>query len=103
MGIMEAPEQPQSAPFVSFDALQDILGQEDDSPTITPEEAAELPDDAVVCWCNNVTAGEIRAVLADGTAADLEGVQRCTRASGGCGKCLGMVTAVVDCALHGAR
>ncbi|GAA2236425.1 hypothetical protein GCM10010401_05580 [Rarobacter faecitabidus] len=86
--------------FASLGELSDILADSDEVRGITAEEAAELDDDAIVCWCNNVTAGEIRAVISDGTANSLESVQRCTRATGGCGKCLGTVRAVVSCALH---
>ncbi len=78
-------------------SLQNLLQDEDTAlPPVSQEEAAQLADDHIVCWCNNVTAGEIRDVLRTGQAHDLAEVQRCTRATGGCGKCLPTVTALVN-------
>lgn len=76
--------------------LRNLLAEEPELDEVSPQEAAAVTDETVVCWCNNVTAGEIRTPLHDGTACDLESVQRCTRATGGCGKCLPMVAAIVN-------
>ncbi len=56
----------------------------------TPVDAADLDDDALVCTCNQVTAGAVRTCLADGcrTVAD---VACATRATTGCGSCTGSV------------
>lgn len=75
-----------------------MLGLLADEPTPAPEaiDASAIADDYVACWCNNVTAGEIRELIRDGSASNLAEVQRQTRATGGCGKCLDKVTAIVD-------
>ncbi|RKT78412.1 assimilatory nitrite reductase (NAD(P)H) large subunit precursor [Terracoccus luteus] len=46
-----------------------------------------LPDDAVVCSCNNVTKGSICSAIADG-AGDLAALKGCTNAGTTCGGCL---------------
>ena len=46
----------------------------------TPAPAGDLPDDAAVCSCNNVTAGAIRCAVTDTGCTDLAGVKECTRA-----------------------
>ncbi|AZH78607.1 nitrite reductase (NAD(P)H) [Microbacterium sp. Y-01] len=55
----------------------------------------ELPADAVVCSCSNVTAGRIRdAVRTDG-CADAASVKACTKAGATCGSCLFTVKKIV--------
>ncbi|KAB1864732.1 nitrite reductase large subunit NirB [Microbacterium algeriense] len=55
----------------------------------------ELPADAVVCSCSNVTAGRIRdAVHSDG-CADAASVKACTKAGATCGSCLFTVKKIV--------
>ena len=66
-----------------------------------PHAAASLPDDAAVCSCNNVTAGDDplrghRRAAAPTSAA----VKACTRAGTSCGSCLPLVKKLVD---HRAR
>lgn len=53
-----------------------------------------LPDDAIVCSCENVTKGAICAAVADGamTPGDVKG---CTGAGSGCGGCVPLVTDLV--------
>jgi NAD(P)H-nitrite reductase large subunit len=60
-----------------------------------PADAADLADDAVVCTCNAVTAGAVRACAADGcrTVAD---VACATRATTGCGSCIGAVERLLE-------
>ncbi len=53
-----------------------------------------LPDAAVVCSCENVTAGTLRDAIADG-AADLTSLKACTRAGTGCGGCLPQATTIL--------
>ena len=62
-----------------------------------PVDAADLPDDAVVCTCNAVTAGAVRACAADGcrTVAD---VACATRATTGCGSCTRPVERLLEVA-----
>jgi nitrite reductase (NADH) large subunit len=57
------------------------------SPTGAELGAAALPDDAVICSCNNVTKGSICGAIADG-ACDLAAIKGCTNAGTTCGGCL---------------
>jgi len=58
-------------------------------------EPAELDDDALVCSCNQVTAGAIRdAIRARGLTTVVQ-VANATRASTGCGGCAGDVGALL--------
>ncbi len=56
-----------------------------------PVEVQDLPDDAVVCTCNSVTAGALRGCVADGCRTVAE-VACETRATTGCGSCTGAIT-----------
>ncbi len=55
----------------------------------------DLPDDAVVCRCNSVSCGEVRAACADGARTAGE-VAVATRATTGCGGCARDVDALVQ-------
>lgn len=55
----------------------------------TPD-AADLDDEAVVCTCNAVTAGSVRACAADGCRTVAE-IACSTRATTGCGSCTSTV------------
>ncbi|MGO1317752.1 MAG: (2Fe-2S)-binding protein [Cellulomonadaceae bacterium] len=69
-------------------------------PPLPVQEAESLPEDALVCHCTNVTAGELRHVIHVDGARSLEEVQRRTRAGGSCGKCIPLLTEIVDVELH---
>ncbi|WP_284988776.1 nitrite reductase large subunit NirB [Arthrobacter sp. efr-133-TYG-120] len=63
----------------------------------------ELPDDAILCSCNNVAAGSIRdAVNACGTCEgkepvhDVPGLKACTRAGTQCGSCVPMIKKLLE-------
>ncbi|MGO4582945.1 nitrite reductase large subunit NirB [Arthrobacter sp. 2RAF6] len=63
----------------------------------------ELPDDAILCSCNNVPAGSIRdAVNACGTCEgkdpvrDVPGLKACTRAGTQCGSCVPMIKKLLE-------
>ena len=60
-----------------------------------PAPAGDLPDEAAVCSCNNVTAGEIRCSVSEGGCTDLAGVKECTKAGTSCGSCLPLVKKLV--------
>ncbi|WP_028785706.1 nitrite reductase large subunit NirB [Terracoccus sp. 273MFTsu3.1] len=49
--------------------------------------ADSLPDDAVICSCNNVTKASICGAIAEG-ACDLAAIKGCTNAGTTCGGCL---------------
>ncbi|MCC2593879.1 nitrite reductase large subunit NirB [Tessaracoccus sp. OS52] len=87
-----------AAPYAT---LRPLLGAElpgDPGLFLLPEGAGaqgapsvELPDAAVVCSCNNVTAGTIRGAVTEHGCTDLAGVKACTRAGTSCGSCLPLV------------
>jgi nitrite reductase (NADH) large subunit len=58
---------------------------------MAPAGGGDLPDDASVCSCNNVSAGAIRCAVTDGGCTDLGGVKACTKAGTSCGSCLPLV------------
>ncbi|MFJ7258642.1 FAD-dependent oxidoreductase [Streptomyces globosus] len=70
---------------VPADRLEFLLGIEP-----APPGAGELPGDAVVCRCNNVTKHAITEACRAG-AADVEQVAAATRATTGCGGCTSTV------------
>ncbi len=55
----------------------------------------DLPDDAAVCSCNNVTAGRVRAAVTQDGCTDVAAVKACTRAGTTCGSCLPLVKKLV--------
>jgi len=57
------------------------------SPAAAELGSDTLPDDAVICSCNNVTKGAICSAIADG-ACDLASLKSCTTAGTTCGGCL---------------
>ncbi len=65
-----------------------------------PPDPRDLPDDTIVCRCEEVTAGQVRGALADG-AASLATVKRATRA--GMGRCAGRFCGAAVARLCGAR
>ncbi|WP_068433796.1 nitrite reductase large subunit NirB [Piscicoccus intestinalis] len=83
----------------AYASLRPMLGRElggDPAAYLLPEGAApaaggDLPDDATVCSCNNVTAGAIRDAVCEGGCTDLGEVKACTKAGTSCGSCLPLV------------
>ncbi|QGN56827.1 nitrite reductase large subunit NirB [Nostocoides sp. HKS02] len=65
-----------------------------------PAPAGDLPDDAAVCSCNNVTAGAIRCAVTDTGCTDLAAVKACTKAGTSCGSCLPLVKKLVTTELE---
>ena len=59
----------------------------------------ELPDDALICSCNSVTAGTVRHAVTDEGCTDVVGVKACTRAGAACGSCLPLVKKLVGAEL----
>ncbi|WP_353808201.1 nitrite reductase large subunit NirB [Agromyces sp. SYSU T00194] len=67
--------------------------------------SAELPDDAQVCSCNNVSAGHIRGAIAgeQGEACtDLGSLKACSRAGTQCGSCVPLVKKILETELEKA-
>lgn len=59
----------------------------------------ELPDEALVCSCNSVTAGTIRHAVHEQGCTDVAGVKACTKAGAACGSCVMMVKKIVGAEL----
>ncbi len=88
----------------AYGMLRPLLGAPlgaDPAAYLMPEGAgdalanAELPDAALVCSCNSVTAGTIRCAVTDEGCTDVAGVKACTRAGAACGSCLPLVKKLV--------
>ncbi|GIH24755.1 nitrite reductase large subunit [Acrocarpospora phusangensis] len=58
---------------------------------VTPD----LPDDAQVCSCNNVSAGTVRAAVLDRSLTDVAGIKACTRAGTTCGSCVPLLQRIL--------
>jgi nitrite reductase (NADH) large subunit len=69
-----------------------------------PPTGAGLPDDALICSCNNVTAGTVRHAITgddhtDG-CTDLTTLKTCTRAGTQCGSCVPLVKKILETELE---
>ncbi|MFC7487907.1 nitrite reductase large subunit NirB [Knoellia sp. CPCC 206453] len=92
----------------AYAALRPMVGRElggDPAAYLLPEGSSaapmgELPEDATVCSCNNVTAGAIRCSVTEGGYTDLAGVKACTLAGTSCGSCLPLVKKIVTTELE---
>ncbi|THV31456.1 FAD-dependent oxidoreductase [Glycomyces paridis] len=63
-----------------------LMGRPGESVSVAPETPASMPDEVVVCRCNNVTKGELGAAFLNG-ARTPEALSEATQASTGCGTC----------------
>ncbi|MEV6985170.1 nitrite reductase large subunit NirB [Sphaerisporangium sp. NPDC051017] len=57
--------------------------------------SVDLPDDAPVCSCNNVSRGEVRAAIAERGATDVPALKKCTRAGTSCGSCVPALASIL--------
>jgi nitrite reductase (NADH) large subunit len=55
--------------------------------------AGDLPDDAQICSCNNVTKVQLRTAIVENDLTDIGQVKSCTGAGTSCGSCLPLVKA----------
>ncbi|WOQ70549.1 nitrite reductase large subunit NirB [Microbacterium limosum] len=55
----------------------------------------DLPDSALVCSCNSVTAGAIRGAVQEEGCSDVAAVKSCTKAGAACGSCVTMIKKLV--------
>jgi nitrite reductase (NADH) large subunit len=84
-----------------YDSLRPLVGRElPASPTEllfagTGGVDVDLPDDAQVCSCNNVTAGRIRTAVAERSLSDVPGIKACTRAGTTCGSCVPLLKRIL--------
>ncbi|MEV0587792.1 nitrite reductase large subunit NirB [Nonomuraea sp. NPDC050310] len=58
--------------------------------------ALDLPDEASVCSCNNVSAGTIRSAIAERGLTEVAGIKACTRAGATCGSCVPMLRQLLE-------
>lgn len=63
-------------------------------------DVMDLPDEAQICSCENISKGEISKVISDGEATDVAGVMSCTKAGTGCGGCKPMVVDLTNATLN---
>ncbi|WP_043614366.1 nitrite reductase large subunit NirB [Nonomuraea candida] len=56
----------------------------------------DLPDEAQVCSCNNVCAGDVRTAIADKGVTDVPGLKSCTRAGTTCGSCVPLLKQLLE-------
>lgn len=63
---------------------------------------SDLPDDAQICSCNNVSKGAISTAIREQELADVAAVKACTKAGSGCGGCLPLVSDLLKCELEAA-
>ena len=64
------------------------ISSDDDGP-------GDLPEDLVVCSCNNVSVKEIKDAICDG-CTDLASLKSCTKAGTTCGSCLPLVKNILN-------
>ncbi len=92
----------------AYATLRPLVGSElvgDPAAYVLPDVPAdarpnrELPDAAVVCSCNAVTAGRVRAAVTEDGCTDVSGAKACTRAGTSCGSCLPLVKSLVGAEL----
>jgi nitrite reductase (NADH) large subunit len=57
--------------------------------------AATMPDSAEVCGCNGVKKGSIVKAIREQGLFTLDEVRKCTKASGSCGSCTGLVEQIL--------
>ncbi|NNG38787.1 nitrite reductase large subunit [Flexivirga sp. ID2601S] len=94
----------------SYAALRPLVGSElaaDPSAYLVPDSGGlpagdDLPDEATVCSCNNVSAAQIRGAVTDDGCCSLAEVKGCTKAGTSCGSCLPLVKKLTDTALEAA-
>ncbi|MFL6090384.1 MAG: nitrite reductase large subunit NirB [Aeromicrobium sp.] len=63
---------------------------------VEPPSGTSLPDEANVCSCYNVSAGEIRTAVTDHNCMNVAEVKACTKAGMGCGSCVNLVKKLTD-------
>ncbi|WP_418276319.1 nitrite reductase large subunit NirB [Isoptericola jiangsuensis] len=87
-----------------YASLRPMLGAElpgDPAAFLLPEGTGgapdlELPDEANVCSCNNVSAGAIRGAVTEHDCTSVGEVKTCTRAGTTCGACLPLVKKITE-------
>ena len=93
----------------AYSGLRPMVGRQlgaDPASYLLPEGSQpaqlELPDDAPVCSCNNVSAGTIRCAVRDEGCGDLKSLCGKTKAGTSCGSCLPIVKNLLNAELAAA-
>ncbi|WP_328996632.1 nitrite reductase large subunit NirB [Kribbella sp. NBC_01245] len=93
----------------AYAALRPMVGRPlgaDPASYLLPEGAqpaqGDLPDDAVVCSCNNVAAGTIRCAVRDEGCDNISSLCGKTKAGTSCGSCLPLVKNLLNTELAAA-
>ncbi|KAJ3155236.1 hypothetical protein HDU89_007427 [Geranomyces variabilis] len=85
---------------VSGGKLSAYLGARTIDSKAPPPSGANLPDDAQVCSCNNVSKGTIVKAVRAGKARNVAEAKSCTKAGTSCGGCVPLLTEVVNVELE---
>lgn len=85
-----------SVPPVSPESL--VLPAGSGAPTQLGPTA--LPDEAIICSCNNVTKGTIRGAVTDHQCTTVPEVKKCTKAGTTCGSCVKVLGQLVNAELE---
>ncbi|MFG2556192.1 nitrite reductase large subunit NirB [Streptomyces sp. NPDC048581] len=59
-----------------------------------------LPDEAIICSCNNVTKGTIRGAVTDHQCTTVPEVKKCTKAGTTCGSCVKVLGQLINAELE---
>ena len=62
-------------------------------------DASDLPDDAQICSCNDVTKASLVQAIANDGATTMGALKTCTKAGTGCGGCVPAVTQILEAEL----
>ncbi len=92
-----------------YAALRPLLGRPlgaEPAAVIAPDgeglAGTELPDEAVVCSCNNVDAGTVRSAVTEHGCTTVGQVKECTTAGTVCGSCVPALTKLLNTELSRA-
>lgn len=77
--------------------IEGLLFPASGSPGMGPDA---LPDDAIVCSCNNVSKGQIAEAVGSSAVCDIPGLKACTRAGTSCGSCVPLAQTLMHSALE---
>ncbi len=85
-----------------YPSLRPLLGRELPDPpgqylsvAAGERSSTELPDDAILCSCNNVPVGTVKKLINEG-CTDLGELKGCSKAGTGCGSCVPILKRTLD-------
>lgn len=77
--------------FALPDNPLELITKQNGNGESTGQKVYDLPDDAVICSCENVTKGTLCSVIEEDGAEDIESMKACTKAGTGCSGCTPML------------